>query len=695
MNKKIWLIQKNIISLQRISLKIKNNQNTPTIMECPKCRKFVEDTWKMCPYCRTQLSPVQKSEEEQNNPLQVYKNKAIWRIVPGEVARHIRESELDNFDQITGIIIEEGVSAFIYVDGTRVVELGSGAYEFTSKEEIDKILNERVGGLKNSKVWQWVVGLIKGKKVSDKVKVHEELKDAKSLEDVLHYMRQDSVVSIYLKLDKSFPLLFGIDGDNKYQPITVRTKFSDINVGLTMQLQVSDFNAFIPHYLVGRKNITRQDIQRELVNEVEAILRHQLASEIIDERGFAPELRARIEAELVQLSDLLHGVSISRVVDMSCDNADFERFRSLAKEIYIAEREMDYMRRTQEMKNRVVSFENEQKIHEARSTYELDKVLREINKDDLLDREEFRRFERMLEAQRKIADAKSEWEIKSALNDLKRSEMVSDDEVDKIASQIQGDKIQRASINELLMIESAARAQQAKLDAEILLSAKAKSFDREQQINDAQTEDTIERIRAQREREAANDSMERLRRMREMQIEADRAELEMKRRDAMERKAQDYTHELDMTTITHKHDERMHEMDTTVEIHKADSSEREALVRAEKEREAREREAAIYQGMDDRYDKMMDRMERVTLAGFASAQGGKNTSGKENADGKQEEAQKENKKEYFVLSMGNVPFTLEQVKSFILAGLVKADSIIRVNGQDWQAGTLSELNGLF
>ena len=665
-------------------------------MECPKCHKFVEDSWKMCPHCRTQLSPAQKTEEERNNPLQVYKNKAIWKIVPGEVAYHVRESELENFDKITGLIIEEGISAYIYVDGTRIAELSSGAYEFTSKEEIDKILNERVGGLVHSKPWEWIVALFKGKRVGDKVNLQEDIKDAKSLEDILHYMRKDSVVSIYLKLNKSFPLVFGVEENgNGYQPIAIQTRLNTINVGLTMQLQVADFNDFIPHYLVGKSKVTRQDVQSELAKDVEAVLRHQLASEIIDERGFTPELQAKIEAELVQLSDLLHGVSITRVVDMSCDNADFERFRALAKEIYIAEREMDYMRRTQEMKNRVVSFENEQKIHEARSTYELDKVLREINKDDLLDREEFRKFERMLEAQRKIADAKSEWEIKSALNDLKRSEMVSDDEVDKIANQIEGGKIQRASINEILMIESAARAAQTKLDMEILLTAKAKDFDREQLVNDAKTEDTIERIRAEREREAANDAMERLRKMREMQIEADRAELEAKRVDDMERKAQDYTHELDMTTITHKHDERMHEMDTTVEIHKADSSEREALVRAEKEREAREREAAIYQGMDDRYDKMMDRMERVTLAGFASAQGGKNPSGKENADGKQEESKKENKKEYYVPSMGNVPFTLDQIRSFVQAGLVKPDTIIRINGQDWQAGTLTELADLF
>lgn len=656
-------------------------------MECPKCHKFVEDSWKICPHCRTQLSPVQKSEEEQNNPLQVYKNKAIWRIVPGEVARHIRESELDNFDQITGIIIEEGVSAYIYVDGTRVAELGSGAYEFTSKEEIDKILNERVGGLKNSKVWQWVVGLIKGKKVSDKVKVHEELKDAKSLEDVLHYMRQDSVVSIYLKLDKSFPLLFGIDGDNKYQPITVRTKYSDINVGLTMQLQVSDFNAFIPHYLVGRKNITRQDIQRELVNEVEAVLRHQLASEIVDERGFDETLHRKIESELIGLNDMLNGISINRVVEISCENADFERFRALAKEIYIADREIDYMQRTQEMKNRVAAFENTQAIYEARSRYELEKALDEINKDGLLEKEELRQFVQSLDTQRKIKDAKSDFEVKYALNDLKRSGMLSDDEVDKLAADIQNGKIQRDSINEVLMIQAQSRANQAKLDAEILLQQKAKDFAREDSIRDARTEDEIERIRIERERELANDSMERLRRMKQIQLEGDEQELRMKRIDEMERKDQDYHHQ-----------EKIHEMDSHVEIHKIDSREREAMLIAEKEREARERDETRNRELNEErknmYQELMGNMKEVTLAGFAAA-GGKNPIGKENADGKQEAPQKENKKEYFVLSMGNVPFTLAQVRSFVLAGLVKTDSLIRIDGQDWQAGTLSELADLF
>ena len=656
-------------------------------MECPKCHKFVEDTWKMCPYCRTQLNPVEKSEEEKNSPLQVYKNKAIWRIVPGEVARHIRESELDNFDQITGIIIEEGVSAYIYVDGTRVAELGSGAYEFTAKEEIEKILNERIGGARHSQIWKWVVGLIKGKRVGDQVKLHEDLKEAKSLEDVLHFLRQDSVVSIYLKLDKTFPLLFGIDQNNNYQPIPVRSQISDINVGMTMQLQISDFNEFIPHYLVGKKNVTRQDIQLELLNEVEAVLRHKLASEIIDERGFTTELRTKIENELISLNDLLHGVSIVRVIELSCDNADFERFRGLAKEIYLTEREIDYMQRTQEMKNRVAVFENSQAIHEARSRYELEKALDEINKDGLLEKEELRQFIKTLDAQRQIKDAKSDFEVRYALNDLKRSGMLSDDEVDKLATDIQNGKIQRDSINEVLMIQAQSRANQAKLDAEIMLQQKAKDYAREDSIRDARTEDEIERIRMERERELANDSMERLRRMRQMQLDGDEQELRMKRLDEMERKEQDY-----------KHDERIHEMNTQVEMRKFDSKEREAILIAEKERESRERDEARNRELNEErknmYHELVGNMKEVTLAGFASASGNNIATNSGNAGNTV--APQSDTLYYIPYVYGNAAsFNLETIRAMVTAGNITADTIIRVNGQDWKAGTLKELSDLF
>lgn len=680
-------------------------------MKCPKCHKFVEDNWKYCPHpnCHCQLTPVEKSEEELSSPLEVYKNKAIWKIVQGEVARHIRESELENFDQITGIIIEEGVSAYIYVDGQRVAELNSGAYEFTSKEDIEKVLNEYTGGIKNkiSNAWKCVVALVKGHRIGDQIKSNEDITNIDSLENILHHLRQNSVVSIYLKLNKTFPLVCDVDNYNSHKPIEVRTKLNDIQVGLTMQVKIDNFNDFIPYYLAEKKNINRQDIQHELQSEVHAVLRHLLAAEIIDENGLSIELKARIEKELIDLSTWLHGVSIVRIIDLSCNNSDFERFRALAKEIYISEREMDYMRRTQEMKNRLVSFENSQTIHSVRSRYELEKALNEINKDGLLERDELYKFVKSLDAQRQIFDAKSDFEVKRALNEIKRNELLSDEEVEKLASDIIGGRINRHHINEILAIEASNREKQAKLDAELVLQQKQNDFARANAISNAQTEVTIERIRIELDRELANDSINRSRLLRQIQLDSDERELGMKRQDYIERTETVFRHEEDMLSLTHKHEENIHAMDTNVEIHKANSREREATLLAEKEREAHEREFAMLRELNEErkgmYQNMQADMKEITMASLAATNSRgsavKTSIASEKTSTQEENSTPEKRREvaYYIPSIyGNATsFNLDTLRAMITAGNVKSDTIIRVDGQDWPAGTMTELRDSF
>ena len=679
------------------------------IMECPNCKKFVEENWKFCPHCHITLTPSKMSKEEQNNPLQIYKNKAIWNIVQGEVARRIRESELNNFDQITGIIIEEGVSAYIYVDGNRVAELNSGTYEFTAKEDIEQVLNEHAGGIKIniSNAWKWVVGLVKGRRISDQIKSNEDITTINSLENVLHYLRQDSVVSIYLKLDKTFPLVCDINDDNSHKPIEVRTKLNDIQVGLTMQVKIDNFNDFIPYYLVEKKNINRQDIQHELQSEVHAVLRHILDSEIIDETGLSAELKARIEKELIDLSTWLHGVAIVRIVEISCNSTDFDHFRALAKEIYISEREMDYMRRTQEMKNRLVSFENSQTIHSVRSRYELEKALNEINKDGLLERDELYKFVKSLDAQRQIFDAKSDFEVKRALNEIRRNELLSDEEVEKLASDIISGRINRHHINEILAIEASNREKQAKLDAELVLQQKQNDFARANAISNAQTEDAIERIRIERDRELANDSLNRLQQLRQIQLDADERELRMKREDYIERTHISYRHEEDMLSLTHKHEENIHAMDTNVEIHRTNSKEREALLLAEKEHEARERELAMLRELNEErkgmYQNMQADMKEITMASLAATNSRgsavKTSIASEKTSTQEENSTPEKRREvaYYIPSIyGNaISFNLDTLRAMITAGNVKSDTIIRVDGQDWPACTMKELSDLF
>lgn len=647
-------------------------------MECPNCHKEVQPNWSKCPYCKTELKSTMDSPEVKQSPLQVFKNKAIWSIVPGEIAYHVRESELDNFDQISGIIIEEGISAFIYIDGTRVAELGSGAYEFTSKEKINQLLNTHLEGtglidtIKQS--WRAIVSLVTGKKVGKNVSPDVDLHDVKSVEDVIKYLRKDSVISIYLKLNKTFPALFGLKpGTTQYAPLAIRTAISDIQLGVTAQMQIADFNAFIPHYLVGKKHLTMVDVQHEIAADVEAILKRTLANETVDERGITDSLFRKIEEQLLTLNSVLNGLAITRIVDITCQNEDFERFRALAKELYLEERELDYMRRSQEMKNRLVTFENEQVIYSARSKYELTKAMDAINKDNLLERDEMRRFEMMVEAQWALAQSKSEMDTHNALNDLRRSGMVSDDAVDQLANELLAGKIQRESVTNLLVIDAARRSEEAKTDMEIMLQRKKDDYIRQTAFENAKTEDEIARLKAARLQEQANSALDRLAAMKRI-----------RREDEMERKDQDYRHEENMATDRYKHEENIERIKAEVAIN--DSQKEIDAIRAQ---QAKQEE--LYRSMNDErksmYSEMMGNMKEMVI-GTAAVTRGQEVPFNGNAP-------QASNASYFLPMFGNVPFNLEQIRSFITNGTVQADTLIRKNGQDWQASTMTEFADLF
>ena len=62
--------------------------------------------------------------------IEVVRGRAIWNIQPGEVARRIKESELEEVEKLKGIIVQEGCSALIFANGELVTSLSSGAYLF-------------------------------------------------------------------------------------------------------------------------------------------------------------------------------------------------------------------------------------------------------------------------------------------------------------------------------------------------------------------------------------------------------------------------------------------------------------------------------------------------------------------------------------------------------------------------------------
>ncbi|MEI3422166.1 MAG: hypothetical protein V8R91_14590 [Butyricimonas faecihominis] len=88
----------------------------------------------------------------------------------------------------------------------------------------------------------------------------------------------------------------------------------------------------------------------------------------------------------------LFGISIVRIVEISATSEDLERFRVFSRELYLSDKELDYLRRTNDFKNRMADTVNEQRLHEAATDLDLDKQLETINHDRLLHEDEVEKF---------------------------------------------------------------------------------------------------------------------------------------------------------------------------------------------------------------------------------------------------------------------------------------------------------------
>lgn len=440
-------------------------------MKCPNCNTVVEEKYNFCPKCRTKLkdnATITKTKIEEHSPFTIVKNKAIWRIEKGEVARHIDEAEFINFEHVSGLIINEGVSAVICVNGKKVKELNGGIYDFVSPAEIEYILNQRVQNEKSvcgfSKLaWRSIVRAWCGKKVGEVVKDNTN-DNLKTIDDVIRSLNENSFISVYLKLDRSFPALFGTKNGSDFLPIIIKTKYLDAEFGVSMLVKIDDFDLFIKQYMADKSSITVDDIQKTLKNGVAMILQDELRNEEIDGHGISKEARNRIMLRFMALSETLQGIQIVNVGDITCSNKDFERLRGLARELYCSEQELSYLKRINEFKNRLAGVEIINKVQEAKNDLELMKALDEVNKDKLLFTEEQEKFCMLLSRQKQIREAQNEMEVTKALNDIKRTKLLNEDEFEEFEESLRLGKFERNNIQEAMRLQSLATLQKKEIE---------------------------------------------------------------------------------------------------------------------------------------------------------------------------------------------------------------------------------------
>lgn len=105
-------------------------------MKCPKCGYPVLPKFTKCPHCGESLI---KEDNNTNlpdaNDFSIVKGRAIWNVQKGEIAHLIKETELINTDGLKGVIVQEGCSAIVFMNGIITSIMQAGIYSFQQKSQ--------------------------------------------------------------------------------------------------------------------------------------------------------------------------------------------------------------------------------------------------------------------------------------------------------------------------------------------------------------------------------------------------------------------------------------------------------------------------------------------------------------------------------------------------------------------------------
>lgn len=389
--------------------------------------------------------------QNQNTVEKVNGNKAMWTIHPSVIAQRISEKDFLNMSNISGIVIQPGTSAVVYLNGKEIAQLNSGEYVFAKDEDVQKIMDqtivdyERLNG--NNSIpgfiksgWQKIVRFVTGHKVGE---AEQNINSKKhTVDEVVQHLYNSSGnnISVYLKVNSPFPTIFGYDqykdAREAFVPMEIRTKFLNIEVCAVLLMQIKDFEKFLSYYMLYRNCVSIMDIQKEIAGYVRNAIQDELFNEEVNEFGISDSAKSRIIVRLKELDRYLYGISVIDILELSCNSEVFNRFREVASELFCSEKELDYLQRSNELKNRLAAIE----VAQIRSDLEKSKAIDEVNKDRLLHEDELVRFKTSLAL--KTEDDMAEMMAESAAKKIAintaiiKKQALADNEIEELKSDI-------------------------------------------------------------------------------------------------------------------------------------------------------------------------------------------------------------------------------------------------------------------
>lgn len=539
---------------------------------CGKCGARLLSGAKFCTTCGApaaaapESAPAPEARAAEGGELAAVKQKIFWNIQKGEVACRVNESEFVSYDSAQGLIVNDGTTAYIKANGKVLAEIHGGIYDFVDPDELERILESRRGGAAGALAGggRFLINALLGRRVKDKFDKSGDPERQRSLDAVIESMKRHEAFSLTLKLDKSFSLVFGsgtAEEMAEFKPMTVRTKLLDLQMGLRAIFRISDFDRFAEYFLTDERVATTLKIAGKLQPTIQNAVQAVMQDREVEGTSIPADVVELITAKIVAAGDQFYGLTLERVAEVAASNEDLERLRSLSRELYLSEQELDFLRRTNDFRNRLATETNGQAIADARSDLQLYQGLQEVNKDRLLADDELDKFYTVLSREKRIRDAQSEDEVEAALSDIEKTGLLREEDVENLRIDIAERRYQRGQVIKFMQLKDEIEFEKVRTagEGQIAVETMRQGLElqeltlahrrREDEYSDDRRAKEREQMRADREAELElddaemNAQIERLRKVKEINREDKKMDLDHERemerlkQEALDKKA--------------------------------------------------------------------------------------------------------------------------------------------------------------
>lgn len=301
-----------------------------------------------------------------------------------------------------------------------------------------------------------VMNFLFGKKKEDTPQQHKQR--VEKTQQKLKLIPSPKVCRVYIVSNRVINLIFGSqdnDGVVDFAPMIIPTKMFDVQIAVSMQLSISNLPEFVKNYLADRASVSILDFQNMLMPGVKATLTRMLRNFDYQQTGIPETIVNNLKNNLlISSNERLSGIQVDRVLDITDQSVDFDRFRAVERELYASEKELGFLQRTGEFRNRLEQEQNKQIVNRALNTEDLRRALQAINTDQtrnkLLNDAELEQFVLLLESQQRIRRANLQKdeaiameEVRVALIDMKKCGLVKDEELAALETTLLQDRMER------------------------------------------------------------------------------------------------------------------------------------------------------------------------------------------------------------------------------------------------------------